>query len=63
MYRFSVATPNKYLGIKERAVFQRKAGAGDLPFPVFKLGRGKSPWLVSVEDLAAYIDQRSQERL
>ncbi len=39
----------------------RRAMRQSLAVPVFRLGSQKSPWLVSVEVLAAYIDgQRDQ---
>lgn len=31
-----------------------------LPVPTFRLGSQKSPWLVSADVLAAYIDQNKQ---
>ncbi|MEC7118541.1 MAG: pyocin activator PrtN family protein [Pseudomonadota bacterium] len=34
----------------------RRANAGTLPFPAFKPDGVKSPFLVSVADLAAYLD-------
>ena len=38
---------------------QRKARLNELPFPTFRLGESqKSPWFVSIEDLAGYIDQQ-----
>ena len=37
----------------------KKAAARQLlPVPVFRLGSQKSPWLISAEDLAGYIDTR-----
>ncbi len=43
----------------------RKAGAlaltGTLPLPAFRLGSQKSPWLVSLTDLAHLIDRKAQE--
>lgn len=43
----------KYLGISP-AKAARLAGAQQLPFPVFRGGSQKSPWLVSVPDLASW---------
>jgi hypothetical protein len=37
---------------------KRQACLQKLPFPVHRLGSQKSPWLVSITDLAAYIDQQ-----
>ena len=50
-----------YLGFSHKVAIQRKAKAGEFPFPVFRLGNSqKSPWLVSIEDLAAYIDKQKE---
>lgn len=37
-------------------VATKRANAGSLPFPAFKPDGVKSPFLVSVADLAAYLD-------
>jgi hypothetical protein len=39
---------------------EAKAAAGrqNLPVPAFRLGSQKSPWLVSLEELASYIDAK-----
>ncbi len=51
----------EYLGMNDKIRIQRKARAGEFPFPVFRLGNSqKSPWLVSIEDLAAYIDKQKE---
>ncbi|MGR4895403.1 pyocin activator PrtN family protein [Stenotrophomonas sp. LARHCG68] len=39
----------------------RRASRQSLPVPVFRLGSQKSPWLVAVDDLAAFIDSRRRE--
>lgn len=46
---------SKYLGMsrKESAM---KAMRGELPFPAFRMGSQKSPWMVRVTDLAEYLD-------
>lgn len=39
---------------------QRKARLNELPFPAFRLGLSqKSPWLVSLDDLAVFIDKQT----
>ncbi|NCC29986.1 MAG: pyocin activator protein PrtN [Gammaproteobacteria bacterium] len=45
----------KYLGLNER-VAAGKASRGELPFPAYRPGSQKSPWLVNVADLAAWLD-------
>ena len=37
---------------------KRRASLQLLPFPVHRLGSQKSPWLVSITDLAAHIDEQ-----
>ena len=37
---------------------KRQASVQKLPFPVHRLGSQRSPWMVSLLDLAAYIDQQ-----
>jgi hypothetical protein len=49
----------KYLGFDDPAVAKKRAASGDLPFPAFKLGSNKSPWLVDVRHFAEYIDRQS----
>ncbi len=36
----------------------RRANKQTLPFPVFRSDSGKSPWLVNISDLAAYLESR-----
>lgn len=45
----------------EGQIAARRAAAGELPFPVFKLGTNKSPWLVDIKYFAEYIEQCSIE--
>ena len=40
---------------------RRRAPSKMLPCPAFRLGGQKSPWLVSVADLAELIDQRREK--
>jgi hypothetical protein len=46
----------RYLGMDDR-VARAKAGRGELPFPAFRAGSQKSPWLVRVTDLAEWLDR------
>ncbi len=51
----------RYLGMKP-ATADKKAGAGTLPIPSFRLGDSqKAPRMVHVKDLADFIDQRRTE--
>ena len=45
----------KYLGMAARAA-GNKAAKGELPFPAYRPGSQKSPWLVRITDLAAWLD-------
>ncbi|HAT1684182.1 TPA: pyocin activator protein PrtN [Klebsiella oxytoca] len=48
----------RYLGMRP-ATADKKAGAGQLPIPTFRIGDGqKSPRMVHVSDLAEFIDTR-----
>ncbi len=40
---------------------KRAAVRQALPVPVFRLGSQKSPWVVSADKLAAYIDAKHEE--
>jgi len=52
----------EYLGMSNKIAIMQKAREGNMPFPVFRLGESnKAPWLVSVEDLAAYIDKQREK--
>ncbi|WP_156829773.1 pyocin activator PrtN family protein [Methylovulum miyakonense] len=46
----------KYFNHDERKAKQECLRQG-YPFPVFRLGSNKSEWMVSITDLAQYIDQ------
>lgn len=50
----------QYLGINERLAKER-AAACDLGLPVFRLGSNKSPWVVSVDDFADFVERRAEE--
>ena len=45
----------KYLALGARAA-GHKASKGELPFPAYRPGSQKSPWLVRITDLAAWLD-------
>ncbi|MEI7125440.1 pyocin activator PrtN family protein [Pectobacterium carotovorum] len=67
MAEFNTATiplsdiAERYLGMKP-VTADRKAGAGDLPIPTFRLGdTQKAPRMVHVKDLADFIDNRRKE--
>ena len=49
----------KYFG-KSKSDAKADAARQKLPVPTFRLGSQKSPWLVSADVLAAYIDQNKQ---
>ena len=44
-----------YFGMSAREARVR-AARNELPVPVYRVGSRKSPWFVSVEDLAAHIE-------
>lgn len=46
----------RYLGMEER-VARAKAGRGELPFPAYRAGSQKAPWLVRVTDLAEWLER------
>lgn len=50
----------KYLGMDEKQ-WKRAASLQTLPFPVFRGGSQKAPWLVNVSELARYLDKRADE--
>jgi hypothetical protein len=52
----------KYFGLSAEEA-KRRAPAKILPCPVFRLGGQKSPWLVSVADLAKLIDEKRAKAL
>lgn len=45
----------RYLGLDEKAA-RAKANRGELPFPAFRAGSQKSPWMVRITDLADWLD-------
>jgi hypothetical protein len=45
----------RYLGLDSKAA-RWKAAKSELPFPAFRAGSQKSPWLVRVTDLAGWLD-------
>lgn len=40
---------------------KKAAARQQLPVPAFRLGSQKSPWLISAEDLAAFIDEQRRQ--
>ena len=50
-----------FLGIENNNVLKRKAGRGEIPFPTFRLGGSKSPYMVSIQDLADWIDNQREQ--
>lgn len=50
----------KFLGMElDKAA--RQASMNRLPFPAYRAGSQKSPWLVSAAELAKYLDQQKAE--
>lgn len=52
----AVQVAQEYLGLSESEA-KRRATTGALPWPVWRAGGQKSPWLIRVEDLAAWRDR------
>ena len=50
------AVGQKYFGYSEPEA-KRAAVANKYPFPVFRAGSNKSPWVVDVGELADYLDK------
>ena len=46
---------HRYLGLSDKQAYA-KASRANLPFPAFRAGSQKSPWLVRVTDLAQWLD-------
>ncbi|MDD2748875.1 MAG: pyocin activator PrtN family protein [Acidithiobacillus sp.] len=53
---------SKYLGMSRKESAMR-AVRGELPFPAFRLGSQKSPWMVRVTDLAEYLDSARKKSI
>lgn len=49
-----------YLGMTQKEASTRATRAA-LPFPAYRVGSNKSPWLVRVTDLAAYLDAEREK--
>lgn len=45
----------RYLGMDKKRAYMQAARAA-LPFPAYRAGGQKSPWMVRVTDLAAWLD-------
>ena len=50
------AIAERYLGLSDTQAATR-AARSQLPFPAYRAGTQKAPWLVRVTDLAQYLDQ------
>lgn len=50
----------KYFGLNRHEAF-RAATMCRLPIAAYRLGSRKSPWMVSISDLAEYIDKQRAE--
>ena len=50
----------KYFGLDHRKAAE-KARTQSLPIPVYRGGSQRSPWLVSAQDLAEYLDSKKSE--
>lgn len=42
-------------------ISSRRAAKGELPFPVFRIGSAKSPWLVDVQALADFVESEARK--
>ena len=47
----------RYLALDSRTA-KTRAARGDLPFPAYRCGSQKTPWLVRITDLAAWLDEQ-----
>lgn len=56
------AAAARYLGLEPRAA-KARATRGELPFPAYRCGSQKSPWLVRLTDLADWIDRERAQGL
>jgi len=45
----------------DHATVLKKAKARAYPFPVFRAGGQKSPWLVDISELSKYLEQLSKD--
>lgn len=54
------AVASDYLGMTQKEANTRATRAA-LPFPAYRVGSNKSPWLVRVTDLAAYLDAEREK--
>jgi hypothetical protein len=50
----------RYLGLDAKAA-KARASRGELPFPVYRCGSQKSPWMVRITDLAEWIDKEREK--
>lgn len=54
---------NDFMPHLDLSMANRRANAKTLPFPAFKIDGAKSPFMVSVADLAAYLDAQRTANL
>lgn len=47
----------KYLGIANKNAVNDRINSANFPIPAFKIGKGKSPFFVHLNDMADYIDK------
>lgn len=50
---------SRYLGLDERQA-KRQASLASLPFPVYRPGTQKGPWLARITDVAAWLDKERE---
>lgn len=49
----------RYLGLNAGQA-KRQAACAGLPFPAYRAGTQKSPWLVRITDVAAWLDKERE---
>ncbi len=54
-----VDVASKYLNLDERSAKER-ASAQELPFPVYRCGSRKSPWMVNIGALAQFLERQQE---
>lgn len=52
----------RYLGLDVKSA-KARAARSELPFPAYRCGSQKSPWVVRVSDLAAWLDGEREKGL
>lgn len=51
----------KYFGITNDRQLNEKARHNEFPFPIFRSGGQKSDWMVSLQDLAEWLDSQREK--